>query len=143
MLKINLINQADDRTREYRKTLDAVLRTGARVLGLRGRKILNVILVDNAEIRRLNREFRGLDKPTDVLSFDNAEDEHELGDVFISLEKAREQAAEYGHSFERELGFLACHGFLHCNGYDHQNPEEETTMFALQETILQKIHLTR
>ncbi|HOW38720.1 MAG TPA: rRNA maturation RNase YbeY, partial [Bacillota bacterium] len=83
------------------------------------------------------------DKPTDVLSFDNAEDDRELGDVFISLDKTREQAAEYGHSFERELGFLACHGFLHCNGYDHQNPEQETTMFALQDTILQKIHLTR
>lgn len=143
MLRLNLINQFDDQTRVYRKTIAPVLRAGARTLGLKGKKILSVILVDNREIHRLNNEYRHIDRPTDVISFEDTEGGEELGDVFISIEKAREQAAEYGHSFERELGFLACHGFLHCNGYDHLDENGEKTMFALQDVILDKVHLKR
>ena len=66
-----------------------------------------------------------------------------IGELFISVDKAREQAAEYGHSFEREMGFLAVHGFLHINGYDHYTPEEEKEMFGLQEEILTAYGLTR
>lgn len=143
MLKLNLINQFDDHTREYRKTIRPVVQAGARILKLKGKKVLSVILVDNEEIHRLNREYRHIDRPTDVISFEDAEGGEELGDVFISIEKAREQAAEYGHSFERELGFLACHGFLHCNGYDHLDETGEKAMFALQDIIMDKVHLTR
>ena len=66
-----------------------------------------------------------------------------IGELFISIDKAREQAEEYGHSFEREMGFLAVHGFLHINGYDHYTPEEEKEMFGLQEEILTAYGLTR
>lgn len=143
MLKLNLINQFDGSTREYKKTIRPVVMAGARILRLKGKKVLSVILVDNEEIHRLNREYRHIDRPTDVISFEDTEGGEELGDVFISIEKAREQAAEYGHSFERELGFLACHGFLHCNGYDHLDEESEKAMFALQDIIMDKVHLTR
>jgi probable rRNA maturation factor len=143
MLKINLINQYDDFTRLYKKTIRTVMKAGYLALGLNKPAIINVILVTNAEIHRLNNQYRHIDKPTDVISFENNDGMGELGDIFISIDKAKEQAAEYGHSFERELGFLACHGFLHCNGYDHQNGMDEKAMFALQDEILEKIHLTR
>jgi probable rRNA maturation factor len=110
---------------------------------MHGRKILSVILVTDAEIRRINREYRKLDRVTDVISFDNADGGEELGDVFISVPRAEAQAEAYGHAFERELGFLAVHGFLHCAGYDHATPEEEKTMFALQEEILAACGLRR
>src|SRR5690606_41799020 len=80
---------------------------------------------------------------TDVISFPNDEDPESFGDIFINLEKAFEQAAEYGHSYEREVGFLAVHGYLHLKGYDHHTPEEEKEMFTLQEEILQKANLKR
>lgn len=143
MLKINLINQYDDADKLYQPTITTVLRAAARELHLKKRKIINMILVDNDEIQRLNASYRHLDCPTDVISFENTDEGIELGDVFISIDKAKAQAIEYGHSFERELGFLACHGFLHCNGYDHQDAAQEQTMFELQDIILTKIHLTR
>ncbi|MFY0545087.1 rRNA maturation RNase YbeY [Brevibacillus sp. H7] len=119
-----------------------------------------VTLVNNERIHELNRQYRGVDRPTDVLSFAMNEagegemdiyvDEEEieefpnmLGDIVISVPKAQEQAKEYGHSLERELGFLAVHGFLHLLGYDHGTEEEEKEMFSRQEAILQKIGLTR
>lgn len=117
-------------------------------------------LVNDARIHELNREYRGIDRPTDVLSFalNEAgegepeiyldEDEAEaypnmLGDIIISVPRAFAQAEEYGHSVEREVCFLAVHGFLHLLGYDHGTEEEEKAMFARQEEILQKIGLTR
>ncbi|WP_243014933.1 rRNA maturation RNase YbeY [Brevibacillus borstelensis] len=119
-----------------------------------------VTLVNNERIHELNREYRNVDRPTDVLSFAMNEagegemdifiDEEELdqfpnmlGDIIISLPKAEEQARDYGHSLERELGFLAVHGFLHLLGYDHQTEQEEKEMFSCQEEVLQKIGLTR
>lgn len=121
-------------------------------------------LVDNERIHELNLEYRGIDRPTDVLSFAlnestdeeldilyEVEDESELasigedmlGDIIISVERAQEQAAEYGHSIERELGFLFVHGFLHLLGYDHQDETSEKVMMDKQEKVLQKIGLTR
>lgn len=119
-----------------------------------------VTIVSNERIHELNRDYRGVDRPTDVLSFAMNEsgegemdiylDESEfdefpnmLGDIIISLPKAKEQAEDYGHSLERELGFLAVHGFLHLLGYDHGTEEEEKEMFSRQEEILEKIGLTR
>ncbi|MBN6186171.1 rRNA maturation RNase YbeY [Aneurinibacillus sp. BA2021] len=120
---------------------------------------VTVTFVDNERIHELNREYRGIDRPTDVLSFamnDEGEEEMEifleegmeempnmLGDIIISVPKAQEQAEEYGHTFEREMGFLAVHGFLHLMGYDHETEAEEAEMFGKQEAILNRVRLTR
>jgi len=120
-------------------------------------------LVDNAHIHEINKQYRNIDRPTDVISFAlndevdeemeiifEVEDESEqdpisgmLGDIIISIERADEQRIEYGHSLERELGFLFVHGFLHLLGYDHEQEEAEKEMFSKQELILQKVGLTR
>lgn len=129
-------------------------------------KEMAVTFVTNERSHELNLEYRDTDRPTDVISLEykpesdltfseedlaeNPElaemlDEFDayIGDLFISVDKAREQAKEYGHSFEREMGFLVVHGFLHINGYDHYTPEEEKEMFTLQEEILTAYGLTR
>ena len=103
---------------------------------------ITIILIDNNEIQVMNKQYRDKEYPTDVLTFPDGYMKH-LGDVFISMEKCLQQATEYGHSFERELGFLSVHGFLHTLGYDHHTLEEEATMFALQEEILQAAKLVR
>lgn len=113
----------------------------------------SVTFVDDAAITDLNREYRGLEQPTDVLSFAQLEGEElaampegeplMLGDIVISLERCLEQAADYGHSFERELGFLTAHGMLHLLGFDHQTPEDEAGMMARTEEILGGLGLTR
>ena len=105
----------------------------------------NIIIVDNDRIHEINREYRGIDRPTDVISF-ALEDEKDmlldseagriLGDIYISLDKCIEQAKEYGHSFLRELAFLCVHGFLHLQGYDHMEKQDEEVMFKLQDEIL-------
>jgi probable rRNA maturation factor len=121
---------------------------------------ISIMLVDNEEIQDINREHRHIDKPTDVLSFPMADiaegkllsdtgdydmDENLLllGDIIVSMEKAREQAEEYGHSLERELAFLTTHGIFHLLGYDHQQEEEEIRMLAKQEAVLEQMGLKR
>lgn len=117
---------------------------------------LSVTFVTNERIQQINSEYRNIDRPTDVISFaleDEVEGEQELllsdenpvllGDIIISVEKAKEQAEEYGHSFSRELGFLAVHGFLHLLGYDHMNEQEEKEMFKRQDVILESYGLNR
>ncbi|WP_010270267.1 rRNA maturation RNase YbeY [Paenibacillus senegalensis] len=127
--------------------------------------------VDDEEIRQLNKEYRGIDRPTDVLSFPMLEygademvidyselegiaaDEDtltsglysgdQLGDIVISVPRALAQAEEYGHSIEREIGFLFVHGFLHLLGFDHQNEEEEQLMIRKQEDILREAGIVR
>lgn len=110
----------------------------------------NVIIVDNKKIHELNKEFRGIDRPTDVITFaleDNEDfpvmETRILGDIYISLDKAKGQAIEYGHSFLRELSFLSIHGFLHLLGYDHMVEEEEKVMFGKQEEILNGFGIER
>lgn len=109
----------------------------------------NVIIVDNEYIHKLNKEYRHIDRPTDVITF-ALEDNEEvkdiyrvLGDIYISLDKAKEQAIEYGHSFKREICFLAVHGFLHLLGYDHMEKEDEKIMFGKQEVILNEANITK
>lgn len=114
---------------------------------------VSVTLVDNLRIRELNKEFREIDRETDVLSFPMGDDEGFevdpgngailLGDIVISVEKAKAQSEEYGHSFKREMAFLLTHSLFHLLGYDHMNPEEEKEMFAKQEKVLQKLDITR
>ena len=110
----------------------------------------NVIIVDNEYIHKLNKEYRGIDRPTDVISFaleDSDDIKYEdfrlLGDIYISIDKAKEQAEEYGHSFKREICFLAVHGLLHLLGYDHMEKEEEKIMFSKQELILNEAGITK
>ena len=114
---------------------------------------VSIVLTDNESIRDLNNEYRGIDSPTDVLSFplldgsleelDQSDFISPLGDIVISMEKVISQAQDYGHSPERELGFLIVHGMLHLLGYDHIEPEDERTMRDMEEKILEKLELTR
>ena len=111
---------------------------------------VSVTFTDNEKIRELNAQYRSIDRATDVLSFplfdEDFEDEEELalGDVVLSLEKAQEQAKEYGHSLEREVAFLVVHSVLHLLGYDHETSEEdEKEMFFRQEEIMKLLKLER
>ena len=109
----------------------------------------NVIIVDNDYIHNLNKEYRGIDRETDVISFALEDDDtfnppiRILGDIYISIDKCKSQAEEYGHSLLREFCFLAVHGMLHLLGYDHMKKEEEEVMFKLQEDILDEMDIKR
>lgn len=111
----------------------------------------NVIIINNEEIHKINKEYRGIDRPTDVISFaleDYKDIKYEndyrvLGDIYISIDKVKEQAKEYGHSEKRELAFLAVHGLLHLLGYDHMKKEDEKVMFSKQELILDGYGITK
>ncbi len=112
---------------------------------------VSLSFVDNEEIHRLNKQFRGVDRPTDVLSFpllgeEDVEieiEEKALGDIVISLEKALEQSKEYNHSFEREVAFLVCHSMFHLMGYDHDTEENTKTMRKKEEAVLTKLGIVR
>ena len=111
---------------------------------------ITISVVDDEEIHRMNREYRGVDRPTDVLSFPAAEGDAFpaipdafLGDIAISLPRAEMQAEEYGHSLLRELTFLTVHGMLHLLGYDHMMDEDRARMCARQDEILEKMRITR
>lgn len=116
---------------------------------------VSISIVDNVEIQGINKQFRGMDRPTDVLSFPlltfedgevmerNEKDEVMLGDIIISLERAREQAEDYGHSLLREIAFLTAHSMFHLLGYDHMTEEEEKEMFGKQEAVLEIANITR
>lgn len=159
---IDETNQVSD---EIKKQTLELLDFAAQKIG-KDDKEMAVIFVTNERSHELNLLYRQTDRPTDVISleykpeeaivFDDSiladdpdladlmtEFDPYIGDLFISIDKAKEQAQEYGHSFEREMGFLAVHGFLHINGYDHYTPEEEKEMFNLQEEILKAYGLTR
>ena len=109
----------------------------------------NVIIVDNDYIHQLNKKYRGVDRPTDVISFALEDDDtfsppiRILGDIYISIDKCIEQSKEYGHSLMREFCFLCVHGMLHLLGYDHMNKEDEKEMFSLQEEILDEMGIKR
>ncbi len=142
--------------------LEQLLQLAGEAEGLHEGEV-TLTFVDNNEIRQLNRDYRDKDAATDVLSFAmqdagtgeldiifEVEDESDptpiegmLGDIIISVERAQEQSIEYGHSLERELGFLFVHGFLHLLGYDHENDTGEKEMIAKQEAVLQRAGLHR
>ena len=142
---------------EKMQEIDELLQFAADYLKLPEETEMSVTFMDNDAIQVINRDYRGKDAPTDVISF-ALEEEGEipvifedgenpmprvLGDIMISIERAAEQAESYGHSYDRELGFLAVHGFLHINGYDHMTPEDEKEMFGLQKEILDAYGLKR
>lgn len=112
---------------------------------------ISISFVDNKEIHELNKQFRGVDRATDVLSFPMLSDEFKdveyeemsLGDIVVSLERALEQSIEYGHSFEREVCFLVCHSMFHLLGYDHDTEENTREMREKEEAVLTKLNITR
>lgn len=158
-MEITFTDETNSLVPEKIQEIDDLLQFAADYLKLPENTEMSVTFMDNDAIQVINRDYRGKDRPTDVISFALEEegegevpvifedDENpfprELGDLMISVDKAKEQAVEYGHSFERELGFLALHGFLHINGYDHMTPEDEKEMFGLQKEILDAYGLKR
>ena len=128
----------------YSELMDVTLKK----LDIKCDPIVSVSIVDNRYIHKINKKYRQIDRPTDVISFAFLDSENTydkilfspgpvvLGDIYISLDKAKEQAEEYGHSLHRELSFLFVHGLLHLLGYDHMTKEDEEVMFQLQEEIL-------
>lgn len=109
------------------------------------RKRISLILVNLNQIKEVNKKYRNIDNSTDVISFeeDDEENRNYLGDVFICIDRVYEQAKQYNHSVEREFAFLLVHGILHLTGFDHQDDESEKKMFAEQEKILDKLNYRR
>lgn len=141
LININFINNYDPQYDSYEQEFKRVALNTLKVLEKTSDYEISVTLVTNNKIHEINKEYRHLDKVTDVISFENdfmfeLEDFQDLGDIFISVDKALEQASEYQHSIERELTFLFVHGLLHCFGYDHLELDEEEEMNRLQEVIL-------
>lgn len=142
------------------KLIEDVLNFAGSYLKLPENTEMSVTLMDNEHIHENNKKYRGVDKPTDVISFAIEEDDPDevpiilpedeefdipknIGDIMVSMDKVKEQAEYLGHSEDRELGFLVVHGFLHLNGYDHMKEEDEKEMFGLQREILDSYGLTR
>ena len=112
--------------------------------------IFSIIFVTDEEIHEINKEYRGIDRVTDVISFaleDSVDKNYNgirvLGDIYICIPRMKEQANEYGHSEKRELSFLTVHGLLHLLGYDHMEHDDEVKMFSLQEEILNEENIKR
>ncbi|MFJ7991284.1 rRNA maturation RNase YbeY [Peribacillus frigoritolerans] len=155
ILAIDLMDETNEVTEEAQQLVESILQFAARKENIEKDTELSVTFVDNDRIREINKEYRHKDSATDVISFaleEMGEDEVEivgaemprmLGDIIISIERTKEQAEEYGHSFDRELGFLALHGFLHLLGFDHMNEEDEKVMFIKQKEILEEYGLSR
>ncbi|WP_423364559.1 rRNA maturation RNase YbeY [Mycoplasma sp. P36-A1] len=142
MIELNFYNDYN-KSFDYLKTdYSKIFEIALKILNINKKCEISVTLVNNEEIQRINKEYRNKDYATDVISFESGmllEEFHlevDLGDIFISVDKALEQAKEYGHSQTRELNFLFVHGLLHCLGYDHLNELDEKEMFAMQEVIL-------
>ena len=141
---ITFINRTNQPAEIYRPLFEAIAASAETVLGLTRDLEISVTFVRSRTIHSINRDYRGVDRPTDVISFAVQDDDmplieeetKDLGDLFINIDYARRQAREYGHSEAREYGFLFTHGLLHCLGYDHMTAEEEKEMFSLQEKIL-------
>lgn len=133
--------------KEDYKYLDDVINHTLEKLNIKN-AYLSVIFIDDEEMHAMNKEYRGIDRTTDVLSFALEDNDtyvpviRQLGDIFVSIPKMQEQAKEYGHSEKRELSFLVCHGLLHLLGYDHtKGKEEEKIQFGLQDEILNDLNI--
>ncbi len=149
MSKIEVFVQVEEEIKEL-ETVEKVLYSAIEKENLENVSF-NLIIVDNSYIHELNRMYRKIDRETDVITFALEDEdtlvlpseERILGDIYISIDKAKQQAEEYGHSLLRELSFLAVHGFYHLLGYDHATPEEEKVMFGKQEEVLEAYGIRR
>ena len=156
MYEITYLDLAEDKS--YDKIVEKVLQKCYEEEKLLDSKLIITITFTTPEqIHKINKEYRQVDRPTDVLSFpmferkeleekivkQNFEHEDVLGDIIISIEKVKEQAIEYGHSFERELSYMLVHGFYHLMGYDHIKEEDKKEMRPKEEKILNELKITR
>lgn len=129
--------------------LNETMNKAAEIHGLSNQE-MSIIFVDNIQIQKINRDYRDKDQVTDVISFALNDDDtafawekNDLGDIYISLERAKEQSIDYGHSFEREVCYLAVHGLLHLLGYDHINKDDKEKMREKEEEIMAEVGLMR
>lgn len=158
MLLIENEQTSHEFTKELEDVISLVCEKSLSYEGFEQNAQISVTIVDDEEIRAINKEHRNIDSPTDVLSFPMLEfnedgepvtdydfdgEEIVLGDIVISMERAAAQAESYGHSIKREIAFLTAHSMLHLLGYDHMEPEEEKVMFRKQEEILSSLGITR
>lgn len=135
----------------YEKQFFMIIETTLNHLNIEDDVELSCLLIDDKQIHEINKQYRDIDRSTDVISFalEDSEDfmvegmPRSLGDIFISVEHAMAQAKEYEHSLHREMCFLFTHGLLHLLGYDHMNEEDEKEMFSLQKEILGMLHIER
>lgn len=148
-----------EENKEYEKIIKEVIKTAFKKEELCKLNLyINVILTTPENIRKINKEYRNVDKATDVLSFPMFEKKEldemilqdqknkvydVLGDIVISIEKVKEQAEEYGHSFKRELAYMVVHGFYHLMGYDHMNDTEKEVMRQKEEVVLEILNIKR
>ena len=142
-------------TEEFEKLFNDVVKESLRYEEFDPECEVSLSIVSNDEIQEINKQFREIDAPTDVLSFPlltfeegeqadvNENNEIMLGDIIISIDKAKAQAEEYGHGLRRELAFLTAHSMLHLRGYDHREEEEQKEMFKKQDDILNNLGITR
>lgn len=159
-MDLEIFDETREVSQEWLTMVDELLNYAGNYINLPANTEMSVTIVDNDKIHAINKKYRGVDKATDVISFAIEEDDGEeepiifaddldvdipknIGDIFVSLDKVREQAEYLGHSEKRELGFLVVHGFLHLNGYDHMQPDDEKEMFDLQRKILDAYGLKR
>ena len=148
MITCSCINKTKEKGwLEYKKRFMEIAERTSDVLKKEEEYALTVIFVKDKRIHQINRDYRNIDRITDVITFAASEGEEfddfldvkELGDIFINVDAAKRQAEEYGHSLQREICFLFTHGLLHCFGFDHMNEEDEKVMFAYQKEILDEI----
>lgn len=148
-MEINIVSQiAFELNAKQNELFQTLLLKTKQTLQLENDYVLSVIFVDDAMIHEINRDYRNIDRPTDVISFalmdsdndyETMDEDNELGDIFINIDAVHRQAEMYQHSFDRELCFLFVHGLLHLLGYDHMNEEEEKEMFTIQDGIIDEI----
>ena len=146
-MHITVYNRTNQDVSIYESLFEKIASSAENRLDLPSDYELSVTFVRSRTIHTINRDYRGIDRPTDVISFairDDMEFEmvegmNDLGDIFINIDYARKQAKQYGHSYRREIAFLFTHGMLHCLGYDHMKEEDEKVMFALQDEILDPV----
>lgn len=152
MITIDFTDRDNYITEVEEEQINELLNFAYSHLKLKDEAEVSVSFVSDSEIKEINRDYREKDEVTDVISFAFLDDEDEpviegmpsvLGDIIINTNRAREQAAEYGHSYEREILFLSLHGFLHLLGFDHMNEEEEKEMFGIQKEILDDFGIPR
>lgn len=141
----------DHLSEDYKEQFLQIIFTTAQLLNIEDDLELSCIIVDDNKIHEINRDYRQIDKSTDVISFAMEDNDQyyvagmprSLGDIFISIDHAKTQAKDYGHSLKREMCFLFTHGFLHLLGYDHMNEDDEKEMFDLQKQILTTLQIER
>ena len=146
-MQITIYNRTNQDAGVFEQLFEKIAEKAEQRLALSDDYELSVTFVRSRTIHTINRDYRGIDRPTDVISFairDDMEFEmvegmNDLGDIFINIDYARKQAKQYGHSYRREIAFLFTHGMLHCLGYDHMKEEDEKVMFAMQDDILDPV----